>query len=676
MNPFQLWDLFTRMQERCGGTPNLACVVDQALTELDPLLRDYFTAEIRERVGEGFSATGITTVRLFEIFTGVQSCGQGNHLCMARLGFEEIDATLSGSLIPKIRAIVDAREATGAKFDPRGISTARLAEIHLAIQLYTADFLAKWPLLENFPEIEAVIRQRWLDKTFQAVHTRLHSGRAMGTLFDDYRRAIEAAYAVTFELQAPSDMTDLIDEEAMQLVQTSYGWGLAEVHFMRLALDAVATAFESWVKGQLDTPEGRQRPVRWLSRFRIYRNIMGRMVFKHASIVADVFARSLGHHIRIYQRPETIVYYVYTVATETGPKTVYVVKVGDTPPVGYKEGKGYEATLTKYEDGQFGVGRMVPANRQAVLTPNNVIHELGHSLSVYGGFGYKVAGSLESALLTAAMPWNRVGMGQPPYESDQSYYQHATVRPLKQDLAWFDVPDSEKTRPFVPSDYLNHDLFGNIYSLWDGSYNPSIYKTSARIDLLVHNRTQDSTETTADAFLNWVRGTFDQTDEGDAWRTFFATNIGMVLRNAAFYQKSHRNESGIIAFYKGRGVVGDFLIGDVAEEGIYSLRVTAEKLDTNKIGSMSSFLGARGKVAIYGWHQPSDPIPDGQKTAPYWLLVSTNPPETAEAGKLAWVASNGAVFTDADLKSKTKDVKLESLSPTRAFEVGDLDIIL
>jgi hypothetical protein len=358
------------------------------------------------------------------------------------------------------------------------------------------------------------------------------------------------------------------------------------------------------------------------------------------------------------------------------------------------------SNVAKTEGSIIKVNRVPNGNRQWKMTPNNLIHELGHFLSRSSGFGFSLLGSIENELnpflanYSIDTRYDRDGMGPlflrqqiDPGDFSTLFYVHATIEPdgINPNLAVFDPQNGD---PVTPPDYLFYTLFGENYNLWNSAYN--IYpksnddKPTARVDLLVQNypllpgeepRTSDDIgfdftrrgEITADSFLNWVRESFDGT-KGSAWLNFYEADdednhrrIGMFLRNAVIYNYP----GGMVQFYKDHDVIpqASITVGTVDDDDA-NVRLTPTTTDDNIIAVTVNALNTNN-VPIYGW---SDTNPSG--SSPYWLLVEDS------VSRLVWVASNAIDYDDTKITPQNEIDDIEILSPVRPFNDTDLSIIL
>lgn len=414
-------------------------------------------------------------------------------------------------------------------------------------------------------------------------------------------------------------------------------WGVVSLYFAHQAFQETAERFEQWVESELDNE---CIPV---DRYALFRRVTNGLILKNLATEASNVALTTGNTINIYRVPG--------------------------------------------------------GNRQWKMTPNNLIHELGHFLSRSSGFSFSLLGSIENELAPFLADYaidtryDRDGMGPlflrqqiDPGDFSTLFYVHATIDPdgIDPNLAVFDPQNND---PVTPPDYLFYTLFGQNYNLWNSPYNiypKSGTKPTARVDLFVQNypllpgaepRTSDDIgfdftrrgEITADSFLNWVRESFDGT-KGSAWLNFYEAEdvdnhrrIGMFLRNAVIYNYS----GGMVQFYKDRGVIPQLslTIGTVDDDDA-NVRLTPTTTDNNIVAVTANVLNLNS-VPIYGW---SDTNPSG--SSPYWLLVEDS------VSRLVWVASNAIDYDDTKITPQNEIDDIEVLSPVRPYNDTDFSIIL
>jgi len=411
-------------------------------------------------------------------------------------------------------------------------------------------------------------------------------------------------------------------------------WGEQErggiaLHFARLGLEAVADAFKRWTADEVNN----QNLCYNIDKFKLFRRIAGGLTLKNVSASADNVA-----------------------ITDTPNRTISVNRVPDN-------------------------------TRQWVMTPNNLIHEMGHFMSRSAGFEFPKLGSIEFTLDPAvtsnspAIGYTRDGMG-PDYlrqqiiQDDYStlYYQHANVLPDTTDPTLAVFSKIDLNAPSVaPSLYLLHDLLQDRYALWNSANN--IYpfydnKPATRIDIFVHNwppvSQDDSTklrEITADSFLNWVRFSFEGT-KGQDWLNFYQDGnrrIGKFMRNAVIYTL------GMVQHYGSPSLA--IIPQSPLDSGISvagsNVRLMPDLAGASLIGGTDSLPTT---VAIYGWLSlpVGTSLPDGSQ---YWLLLAD------QASRLVWVAELG-IQHDPSWRTTQNEINPTPLDPSRSYTNTDLNVIL
>jgi hypothetical protein len=178
----------------------------------------------------------------------------------------------------------------------------------------------------------------------------------------------------------------------------------------------------------------------------------------------------------------------------------------------------------------------------------------------------------------------------------------------------------------------------------------------------------DKTKTAADAFLNWVRGTFEGT-AGAAWQEFFDENVGKFMRNATIYW------SGMTTHYIQNNIIRSTQTGSRSfiEDQVWpNLRlIPVAGNSDNLIGAAP--ISQRNPLSskIYGWWQetPSSDI---------WLLVDS---QSTDGKRLAWVIADGLDVEQNDLVDDSppqgnRVADYDLLNPGRAFSDGDLCTLL
>jgi hypothetical protein len=322
---------------------------------------------------------------------------------------------------------------------------------------------------------------------------------------------------------------------------------------------------------------------------------------------------------------------------------------------------------------------------QWYMTPNNLIHELGHLFDAKAGFGYKKVGSLQYTITDTTKGggtalhggFNREGMAEGRDYLRERFLEHARILQVgTTNNAEFDPSLGEppvETDPeysqFVPSRYLFYDIAYNRFDVWRSPVYSTRYGTNARIDTLVHNNDATAVETVADAFLNWVRDwerpTFvdkqyeDEPDENQAtaWRNFFTSNMGMFLRNASIYRL------GMLQYYQSKGLIplAPIATGNILTDRPVRL-APVDNDENNQIGTATSLLIQ--PVEIFGWLNVATPTP----TLPYWLLVRGN------NDRIVWITAEAIQHTESVVKANPQ-VNAPLLAPDRGYTSTDLQVI-
>ena|GEM_PF-1015303 len=483
--------------------------------------------------------------------------------------------------------------------------------------------------------------QTALDTTFAAVRDALQANPSanINTLVASYKDAIEDAFGVTFEGENSAPNAGV--------------WTAISLHFARQGLQKTAEAFEAWVEAELDNE---CIPV---DRFALFRRIMGNITFKNMAETRINFAESNQDLIKVFQRPKFIEYYVYT---DNGQKvyapTILVDSTPQNPPAQWNPATDKKELLPQYDSDVYLQGNLIASGRQAVMTPNNLIHELGHTFDAFAGYGFKKIGSIENALNAAQMPTSRDGMG-PEYLQVQ-FYLHATISEDSTTNEAIFTPIDYPTS-YNPTGYLLHDVMGDNYNTWNSSLYTNLYGNAARIDTNVQNpdTNTDYVETAADSFLNWVINGFEGT-AGANWQAFYADNIGIFLRNATIYNYP----GGMVQFYKDQGVIPQMAIDTGTRTTTdYSVRLYPQPINATEITSTASLPST---FPIFGWQEIDPPLNDGSV---YWLLIADN------NNRLVWAAEK-AIGHDPNKLNTQNKIDPTLLNPSRAYTNLDLSIIM
>jgi hypothetical protein len=396
---------------------------------------------------------------------------------------------------------------------------------------------------------------------------------------------------------------------------TGLPWGIAATHFVREGLEAAAAAFASFVRNKLED-ENLSIAV---DRYLLFRNISGPLTIKNGSDTSDTVALTAGSEIT--------------------------------------------------------VNRRLSNDRNYVMTPNNVIHELGHFVSRSSGYGTAIMGSIEYDLDPVVLPsspaisYTRDGMG-PAYLRLPEILEPGVPESWKYEYARIgnsgEVVTFEKLDVNFPNlspiDFLMYDLFGDNYALWDSPIN--IFRPNVRVDVYVQNYPVSSDpdraiEITADAFLNWVRGSFVDT-AGQQWKNFFSSRIGKYLRNTTIY----RNE--MFAHYSGNGIISP-VPTPPRLFGRANVRLTPDETAYgNNLGFSGSEFVPLTQSPIYGWWEGPTYT---------WVLVDTTNTENSPR-RLAWIVQEGIDVQPGDLTQANRIGNASDLSPLREFGRKDICTLL
>lgn len=632
MNATVIWQQFERLLSTGCQPGDLWCIVTSQVDGIADILKQPLVDTIKlrvdpENVSPGF-VTQLQALTLGELFEGyvvllTAPCHVGSLVaplklsCLNQLEFGNM------SIAPIIQGVIQQRITL--------ISNQNM-------------------------QAEAATEQS-LNTTFTAIRSALQSNPSanISGLLEDYKASIQTAFGVTFTV---SDGTSADETE------TPSEWNLASIHFVRLGLEATAKAFERWVEAELNT----QNLGIIINRYEIYRRVLGDITFENIGRLGSNVAQATSGKIQVLRRPKFIPYYYckpegsnqfsYSPTVDTNGNPLPLPTTGCAWQADKRE------SLPQYESNEYGVGNMVSANRQAIMTPNNLIHELGHSFDGRAGFGTKLLGSIEFTASKATAPslsTNRDGMG-PDYLRDLSY-EHARIEetPQGSGVATFEAINPPPNYSPVyngtePSGYLLYDIFGTNYALWNSSYN--IYRVinmNTRIDAYVHNPDSSTyTEPVADAFLNWVRLPQETTGPGLDWRNFMENKMGMFLRNAVIYRD-------MIGFYSVLGIISNNPIAVFNKSSVVTnVRLTPVN-DVNI------------KNLIYSTNNPQDVMPSFievygiiQIQGLYWLYVK-------DANRLVWTISSVAqTGQGTPITPQTLDLIVNNNKPYQPIKIDQV----
>lgn len=414
-----------------------------------------------------------------------------------------------------------------------------------------------------------------------------------------YKAAIESAFGVSFEVQGGDN------------------WVFISLHFARQGLEATAQAFKRWAVTQGKNPLD-------VNAYALFRRVMNTpfKIINVGTVNLNAVAQVIAPDIIVYKRSET---------------------------------------------------------RQWTMTPNNVIHELGHKLDGRAGFGFKKLGSMEYSIETAGAAlhnnYSRAGMAEGRTYLRVRALEHSqiTLSSTVPDKAEYSVITEKQPIPtdpdyaaFVPYRYLFNDIASNQYSVWQSPVYTQWAGSNARIDTLVINETADKTETAADAFLNWVRDgerpTFvDAPGETQAagWRNFFATNIGMFLRNAVIYGLGMKTHFQPLIFPPSpqRNI----------NPGTFQVRLAPVVNESTNLGKAFDPNDPDNDLNLfdtrtYGW---------ATSEGFNWFLIEDR------NERLVWIIFEGVKFVSGEDNAENRKIANPLiLSPGKPYEVADLMTII
>jgi len=488
-----------------------------------------------------------------------------------------------------------------------------------------------------------------------------------------YKRDIETVFGVTFTNDAGTVEWGIEPR------------GFLALHFARLGLEASAQAFENWIEKWIkDNPQSTSL-IPAVDRYGLFRRVFGSLEFRNTTATKINVAQASGRTISVHIRPLDRVGYVecYTV-NDQGVETIHAQIEGRLNEVNCEEGQNKRQAYQR--DAQ---NNLLPGSEQWVMTPNNLIHEIGHVFDGLAGFGEKKFGSLENAINNSVEPFlggdnlhagrSRQGMGEGRDFLRELFHQHTRIVNAGNNVVDFQSPlgppleGDADYNDFVPERYLFHDIAESHYDIWQSVYSP-VYGDRTRIDTLVHNKTFSYTETAADAFLNWVRHTDalsrltfvnknSSETNADNWIAFFASNGGLFLRNAVIYNV------GMLPYYQAKGIVGaPIAVADKSSVDV-AVRITpsAGSLYNDRILYRSPSPQLSNEINVFGLISESV-----SEASNYWVLVSDT------ANRLVWIASEGLTLPQGQswdgLYSRNFDATL--VSPTRPVDEFDVKVAI
>ena len=505
-------------------------------------------------------------------------------------------------------------------------------------------------LLVDYPEISGVVLVRIIDEIKDDLPSI--SANDQPTLLSTYQTAIQNAFGMLFTVS-----------------QDAEPWNLMSLHFSRQGLEATAQAFERWAAPQSAT---------YVNGYAIFRRVFGQITLNNCADTWENFACSSIPIINIYQRPKKIFYWQVPDGSNGFnylPRELANGESVSTPPPVYTADN---VSLPQFPDDIYTPGRDVgcgcnggyqPIGRspavQAIMTPNNLIHELGHAFSRFAGFGTQRIGSMENAINNESMSLTREGMG--PAHLRELFYEHAQVE--NTNPVTFTVIDGTKIPQMPdPENYLMYDVYGDVLSNWQRNEYTAFYGSRTRIDTYVHNADETNVETAADAFLNWVRGSFQDDDDGVAWEQFFDTYIGVFLRNASIYNYPE----GSVRFYLEGGLIYEpsetrpIDPTSLARIRLAPLTVSSTDLgkafDPNKPDEDNDL----EQTNLFGWAD----VEQANGATIRWFAIRFR--ET----RLVWIADFGIIAQATDIAAQRRISNPLYLSPGRVFEADDLSTIL
>jgi hypothetical protein len=225
------------------------------------------------------------------------------------------------------------------------------------------------------PETEAETEQQQaLDEAFDDIKNALQADPEadISSLITTYQGEIEDAFGVEFANDPTAD---------------AWSASVVALHFARLGLEAAATAFEQWVEAEIEA----QDLCRTINRFDLFQRIMGEMTFHNRLEPQINIAFTEGPLINVYHRPIPIDGMKECVQLVDSTEIILdqIDEEDDCPTGTTFSRQAYERDVSN---------NLISSGRQAVMTPNNLIHELGHSLDNFSGFGVKLIGSILNAI--------------------------------------------------------------------------------------------------------------------------------------------------------------------------------------------------------------------------------------------------------------------------------------
>jgi len=361
----------------------------------------------------------------------------------------------------------------------------------------------------------------------------------------EYQQSIYNAFQVSFSVT-----NGLYNGEEKQ----GNDWTVLNVHFVRVGVEKTADAFGIWANEIAEFEND-------VDSFELYRNIMGEMTFVNHYEPKNNFAQSERRVITVFKRPSigTKQYYIWI---DDGVEVVQPVEYADGTPSQLPDFFSdnitpFDTDIVRIEERDDGNGR------QAILTPNTVIHELAHSFNSFAGFGdanldgKQLGGNINNptTIDSDIHPNTRLGMGYPD-----------AANLLNSNLYWINEGEKDEFGNWIdgiprlvdpfPTDYQNEQAIPGI----------SFYNN--RVDILRQSKEETLNEITADAFLNWVLDLttenwklsdvdpeitnyqyqgFTHDEAGMEWRDYMNDYMAQWVRNAIYYTLPEQEQ---IQFYQ------------------------------------------------------------------------------------------------------------------------------
>lgn len=403
------------------------------------------------------------------------------------LSTAHLEQRLAGEL-PQAIARIWGGQMPGV--DPSGLGLAEMKETYYvlkdtlnSLQSITGD-LSHTSIVtlsrENYDANQRLLRRIEMEAMPQFVSADPFFISAFSTQMstDTIRQLLDT----TFMLAVEGDMGVYQDAiyDTLGIRFTGYEWSLLGIHFTRFGAQRIAQAFD--VYGNIQ-----EIPI---TGYEIYRQVFGDMNFENVSTEStidkpdDNTNNALGRYSR--------------------SNVVEVFMRGDAP---------------------------------AILTPNLVIHELGHAFNAFAGLGYRLdrgSGNINEISGNEGIGTDRSGMGHPRPDRLLSFSLRGTVTNEEGESweAMFRLPDMDVLGSQSPPRYLTY------------------------LDILRQSGSFLRTEETADAFLNWVWHTntggkagFTPDETGQTWINLMDDNMVLWIRNAILHNMPIEDQMAIFVEY-------------------------------------------------------------------------------------------------------------------------------